>query len=92
MPTEYIIIALLLINLTGLAIVALDKHKARKKKWRIPEKTFFLIALLGASPGVFAGMLLFRHKTRHWYFMIGIPLILLLQIAAVCFVLLKAYP
>ncbi len=89
MPNEYILVALLLINLAGLAVVALDKHKARKRKWRIPEKTFFLLALLGASPGVFAGMLLFRHKTRHWYFMTGIPLILLLEIAAACFILWK---
>jgi uncharacterized membrane protein YsdA (DUF1294 family) len=75
-----IIAALALINLTGLMLVASDKHKARKGLWRVPEKAFFLIALIGGSIGVYAGMLLFRHKTRHWYFMTGIPAIFILQV------------
>ena len=73
-------VLLLLMNLTGFILVASDKHKARKGSWRIPEKTFFLVALIGGSLGVYAGMLLCRHKTRHWYFMAGIPAILILQI------------
>lgn len=76
-----IIAALTLINLAGFAITAFDKRKARKRQWRTPEKTFFLIALLGGAPGVYAGMLLFRHKTRHWYFVLGIPGIFLIQAA-----------
>ncbi len=71
---------LALINLTGLMLVASDKHKARKGLWRVPEKTFFLIALIGGSIGVYAGMLLFRHKTKHWYFMTGMPAIFILQV------------
>ncbi len=82
MPIYFLMAALLLLNLAGLIIVALDKHKARKGKWRIPEKTFFIIALLGGSSGVYIGMLTFRHKTRHWYFMLGIPAIMILQLAA----------
>jgi len=75
-----IIAALAVLNLTGFVLVASDKHKARKGLWRIPEKTFFLTALIGGSIGVYAGMLLFRHKTKHWYFMTGIPAILIMQI------------
>ena len=75
----YIISALIIINMAGIIIVAADKRKAIRKRWRIPEKTFFLIALLGGSPGVYAGLLIFRHKTRHWYFMLGIPAIIILQ-------------
>lgn len=69
-----------LLNITGLMLVASDKHKARKGLWRVPEKAFFLIALIGGSIGVYAGMLLFRHKTKHWYFMTGIPAIFILQV------------
>jgi len=87
LPTDLLIIALIVLNLTGLVIIALDKNKARKRKWRIPEKTFFLIALLGGSPGVYIGMLLWRHKTRHWSFMLGIPVIFILQLAVICFIL-----
>ena len=83
-----IIAALLaIINIIGFVIVAVDKHKARKRKWRIPEKTFFLICVLGGCPGVYAGLILFSHKTKHWYFMIGIPMIFLLQLLAVCYFL-----
>ena len=73
------IIAFTLINIIGFVLVALDKHKARKHLWRIPEKYFFFIAVIGGSIGVYISMLLFRHKTRHWYFMLGIPMILALQ-------------
>lgn len=79
--------ALILLNMAGLILTVLDKHKARKRKWRIPEKVFFLMALLGAGPGIYTGMLLFRHKTRHWYFMLGIPGIVIAQAAAVYLVL-----
>ena len=59
----------------------LDKQKAKKGKWRIPEKTLFLAALLGGSLGTTLGMNTFRHKTKHWYFKFGMPAILILQIA-----------
>lgn len=58
-----------------------DKHKARKKKWRIPEATLMTVALFGGSLGSWLGMYTFRHKTRHLKFVLGVPAILILQIA-----------
>ena len=60
--------------------MAMDKSRARKHQWRIPEKTLFLSAILGGSIGAIAGMYTFHHKTRHWYFVIGMPAILILQV------------
>lgn len=57
-----------------------DKKRAIKKKYRIPEKTLFLVALVGGSLGTTLGMETFRHKTKHWYFKWGMPTILGLQI------------
>ncbi len=57
----------------------IDKSKAKRRAWRIPEKTIFAAALLGGGPGVWLGMYWFRHKTRHWYFVVGIPLITLAE-------------
>lgn len=67
-------------NLLGLILMGADKSRAKRGAWRVPEKTFFFLALLGGSVGCWAGMYLFRHKTRHWYFVIGMPTILILQI------------
>lgn len=71
---------LLLINAAGLIIMLVDKRKAVKKRWRIPEKTMFTLAILGGSLGIYAGMQLFRHKTKHAKFSIGVPVILAIQI------------
>ena len=57
-----------------------DKHRAKKHAWRIPEKSFFIVSLMGGSIGSWAGMYLFHHKTKHWYFVIGMPLILVIQV------------
>ena len=73
-------IYVLMVNLTGFCLMGLDKWKARREAWRIPEKTLFLPALLGGAVGSILGMRLFRHKTRHWYFRWGLPAILVLQI------------
>lgn len=80
-----ILIYLLIMNLIGFALMGLDKRKAQKQLWRIPEKTLFLASLLGGSVGTLTGMYFFRHKTKHWYFVVGMPLILILQIAAVIY-------
>ena len=72
-------------TLIAFILMGVDKWKARHDSWRIPEKTLFLSAILGGSPGALAGMYLFRHKTKHKSFVIGMPLILLLQIALVVF-------
>lgn len=82
MNLPYMIAAyLLFINLIGFALMGIDKYKAKKHLWRIPEKTLFLAAVLGGSVGTIAGMYTFRHKTKHWYFVIGMPAILILQAA-----------
>lgn len=70
-------------NLTGFAMMGIDKRKAVKRLWRIPESTLFVIAIIGGSVGSIIGMRVFRHKTRHWYFVFGMPLILILQILLV---------
>lgn len=71
---------LVLANIAGLAVMGIDKAKAIKGAWRIPEKTLFLFSLIGGSIGTWAGMYLFHHKTKHWYFVIGMPAILIIQL------------
>lgn len=70
---------LLVINLDGLILMAVDKSRARRGRRRIPEATLFLVAALGGSVGVLIGMYAFRHKTQHDSFTIGIPLILFFE-------------
>ena len=77
---HFIIMYLIIINLTGFAMMGIDKQKAKKGLWRIPESTLFLVAIIGGSVGSIIGMRLFCHKTKHWYFVLGMPLILVLQI------------
>lgn len=73
---------LLIINAAGFLLMLVDKWKARKNRWRVRESTLLLIAALGGSVGSLAGMYLFRHKTLHLKFTLGIPLIL----AGQCFI------
>ncbi|MDE5867171.1 MAG: DUF1294 domain-containing protein [Lachnospiraceae bacterium] len=80
---SYILSYLGVINFIGLIIMGIDKLKAKKRAWRVPESTLFVIALIGGSLGTTMGMFLFRHKTRHWYFRYGMPAILIIQIAIV---------
>lgn len=77
------VIYLILMNLIGFGLMGADKQHARRRDWRIPEKILFGTALLGGSVGAWAGMYLFHHKTRHWYFVVGMPLILAVQAALV---------
>lgn len=79
---KYFFIYLLLINAFGLLIMLADKRKAIKKAWRIPEATLMTVSVIGGSIGVLAGMQLFRHKTKHPKFTVGVPLILALQLLA----------
>ena len=75
---------LLIINAAGFLLMLVDKWKAKKNRWRVRESTLLLVAALGGSVGCLIGMYLFRHKTRHLKFTLGIPLILAGQcIAAV---------
>ncbi len=73
-------IYLLSVNMIGFVIMGVDKHKAKREAWRVPEKVLFLISLIGGSLGTWAGMYAFRHKTKHWYFVVGMPLILLAHV------------
>ncbi len=75
-----VMIYLLLINIAGFTMMGIDKEKARREQWRIPEKKFFITAVLGGSLGCYIGMQLFHHKTMHKAFTIGMPAILIVQI------------
>ena len=76
---KFVLVYFLIINLTGLIIMKIDKRKSIKHQWRVPEARIFIISILGGSVGVFAGMHLFHHKTKHPKFVIGIPAIITLQ-------------
>ena len=75
-----LLIYLFLVNALGLVFMLSDKIKAKKNKWRIPEATLMGFAIIGGSLGVMIGMRLFRHKTLHPKFAIGVPVILAAQI------------
>lgn len=81
---------LFLMNLIGFLSMLIDKRRARKNGWRIRERTLFLLSILGGSIGSLSGMYIFRHKTRHWYFVLGMPLILFLQTALTLFFLIRS--
>lgn len=84
----YIIIGVLvIINLLGYISMWSDKRRAIKGKYRISEKTLFTIAILGGSLGSILGMNQFRHKTKHWYFKYGMPLIFVIQIVILCLIM-----
>ena len=74
-----VLAALVLVNLVEFALMGWDKRRARRGEWRVRERTFFLLALLGGALGGIVGMQVFRHKTKHWYFRYGLPAILILQ-------------
>ena len=77
------VVYILIINIAAFILYGIDKSRAKHGKWRISEKSLFLAALIGGSVGAIIGMHVFHHKTRHWYFRIGLPFILILQIAAI---------
>lgn len=80
MGHQFLTAYLVLVNAAALALMLTDKKKARRGAWRIPEATLLGIAVFGGSIGVIIGMYLFRHKTRHLKFSLGLPLILAVQI------------
>ena len=81
--TTLILLYLLIINAASFLLMLVDKQKARKKLWRIPESTLLLSAAIGGSVGALAGMYTFRHKTKHLKFTLGVPAILLAQVVGV---------
>lgn len=76
---NYFLYYLLFLNIFGFSIMGIDKQKAKRHQWRISEKTLFMASLLGGSIGTLVGMYFFHHKTKHWYFVVGMPLILIVQ-------------
>lgn len=83
--TQNILLYLLAINILGFSIMWLDKRKARKGAWRIPEKTLFIVTALGGGIGTTAGMYIFRHKTQKLNFVIGFPFITILEIIGIIY-------
>ena len=84
---KYLLIYLLIINAVGFLLMLVDKFKARKKLWRIPEATLMTVAAIGGSIGSLLGMYTFRHKTKHIKFIVGMPLILAAQIVIAILIL-----
>ena len=78
---EWIHYALLIVSALSVLVTVIDKLVAGKKRSRIPEQTLFLLAILGGSAAMYLTMLLIRHKTKHKRFMLGLPLILIVQLA-----------
>ncbi len=89
---KWLIIYVLIINIIAFAAMQIDKSRAKKHKWRIPEKTLFIFVLLGGGIGGTIGMYIFRHKTKHWYFVIGFPLITIIEYAGIIILYLSMTP
>lgn len=79
---------LLLMNLIAFFLMGWDKRLARRGAWRVPERTLFFAAAVGGGIGGWAGMYVFHHKTRHWYFVVGFPLLAAVQVALAVFLIL----
>lgn len=75
----------IVINVIGFLAMLIDKKKAQNGSWRIPEKTLFIITLLGGGIGTILGMYAFRHKTKKLKFTIGLPVILISEIVAIIY-------
>ena len=86
---KIILILFLLFNIITFFTYGIDKYKAIRDKWRVPESTLIILALVGGSVGALLGMKVFRHKTKHPKFYISVPLILVLQIVSIGFILWK---
>ena len=84
-----ILIYTAIMSLIAFAAFGLDKYKAKTNRWRISEKTLFLLALLGGGVGAYLGMKVFHHKTRHKQFAIGLPLIMIVQLGLIAFLIRK---
>ncbi|MDO4497309.1 MAG: DUF1294 domain-containing protein [Bacteroidales bacterium] len=86
---QILLYGFLALNVVTFFLYGIDKWKAKKDKWRIPEATLLLMAALGGSIGAWAGMKVWHHKTLHKKFKYGVPLILLLQVALMVYLHIK---
>ena len=84
-----LLVGLVVMNVLAFALMGIDKLKAKKGAWRIPEKTLFLVTALFGGLGGTLGMTVFRHKTKHWYFKLGFPALLVVQVVLLVIVLPK---
>lgn len=84
-PLKNILIYFLVMNIITFLLMGYDKHEAKVNQWRISEKALFLFCIFGGSIGGICGMYAFRHKTQKWYFKIGFPLILIIQIGVIIY-------
>lgn len=80
---KYTGIYIVIMNVAAFIAMGLDKRRAKRGAWRVRERTLFLLSLLGGSIGSLTGMYVFRHKTKHWYFVWGMPAILILHLILV---------
>ena len=80
MLQNILIVYLIAINIIAFVIYGIDKQKAIRKQWRIPEAQLLVVAAIGGSAGALLGMQFFHHKTRKWKFRLGVPLILAVQL------------
>ena len=76
---------ILVMSIVAFCVCGADKFAAQRQKSRVPEKVLFLLSVLGGSVGMYLGMFTFRHKTKHWYFVVGIPVIILVQAALILY-------
>ena len=81
------LIAALMMNIAAFCLMGVDKRRAKRGAWRIPERTLFLVTALMGGVGGTAGMFFFRHKTKHWYFRIGFPALTVIQAALAAFLM-----
>lgn len=86
-----ILLYFLIINIVGIFAMGIDKYKAKKDLWRIPESTLMMICLLGGGIGTILGMYKFRHKTKKLKFSVGMPTILISEIALIIYIIYKIY-
>ncbi len=77
------VVWLIIISAVGFVLPIVDKRRAQRDKWRIRERTLFIVSILGGSVAMYISMRIFHHKTKHKRFMIGIPLIIILQAAII---------
>ncbi len=86
-----ILVYLLILNVLGFWQMGYDKKKAKNRGWRIPEARLFFVSALGGSVGSLVGMYFFRHKTKHWYFVMGMPAILVFHLLIAGWAILARY-
>ena len=84
-----IVLYFIIVNVIGFFMMGIDKWKAKRNRWRIPENTLFMATVVGGGIGTILGMYVFRHKTKKPIFKIGMPVVLILEITLIVFLLIN---